>query len=59
VSVRSQRRAAEQVACPLDRFIGGPTPAVRHATGDLEIAIASDADLERAKPLLDRAYHAS
>ena len=28
-------------------------------TGDLEITIASDADLERAKPLLDRAYHES
>jgi predicted transport protein len=26
-------------------------------TGDLEITIASLADLERAKPLLDRAYH--
>jgi predicted transport protein len=26
-------------------------------TGDLEITIASDADLERAKPLLDRAYN--
>ena len=28
-------------------------------TGDLEITIASDADLERAKPLLERAYHES
>lgn len=28
-------------------------------TGDLEIAIASLADLEKAKPLLDRAYHES
>jgi predicted transport protein len=28
-------------------------------TGDLEITIASDADLERARPLLDRAYHES
>jgi predicted transport protein len=28
-------------------------------TGDLEITIASDADLEKAKPLLDRAYHES
>lgn len=26
-------------------------------TGDLEITIASDSDFERAKPLLDRAYH--
>ena len=28
-------------------------------TGDLEITIASEADLERAKPLLDRAYNES
>ncbi|MEO8546967.1 MAG: DUF5655 domain-containing protein [Sphingomicrobium sp.] len=28
-------------------------------TGDLEIIIASDADLEKAKPLLDRAYNES
>jgi predicted transport protein len=28
-------------------------------TGDLEITIASDADFERAKPLLDRAYNES
>ena len=28
-------------------------------TGDLEITISSDADFERAKPLLDRAYHES
>jgi len=28
-------------------------------TGDLEITIASDADFEKAKPLLDRAYHES
>ena len=26
-------------------------------TGDLEITIANDGDLEKAKPLLDRAYH--
>jgi predicted transport protein len=26
-------------------------------TGDLEITLASDADFEKAKPLLDRAYH--
>lgn len=30
-----------------------------YGTGDLEITIASDADLGRAKPLLDRAYHES
>lgn len=28
-------------------------------TGDLEITIASEADFERAKPLLDRAYNES
>lgn len=28
-------------------------------TGDLEITIRSDADLEKAKPLLDRSYHES
>jgi predicted transport protein len=28
-------------------------------TGDLEITIASDSDLERAKPRLDRAYNES
>lgn len=28
-------------------------------TGDLEITITGDADLEKAKPLLDRAYHES
>ena len=28
-------------------------------TGDLEITIASDADFEKAKPLLDRAYNES
>lgn len=28
-------------------------------TGDLEVTIPSDADLERAKPLLDRACHES
>jgi predicted transport protein len=30
-----------------------------YGTGDLEIIIASDADLEKAKPLLDRAYNES
>lgn len=34
--------------------------AIGHfGTGDLEITIASDADLERAKPLLERAYNES
>jgi len=28
-----------------------------YGTGDLEITIAGDADLEKSKPLLDRAYH--
>jgi predicted transport protein len=28
-------------------------------TGDLEITIGSDADFEKAKPLLDRAYNES
>jgi predicted transport protein len=28
-------------------------------TGDLEITLSSDADFERAKPLLDRAYNES
>ena len=30
-----------------------------YGTGDLEITIASDEDLERAKPLLLRSYEAS
>jgi predicted transport protein len=30
-----------------------------YGTGDLEIVLSSDADLERAKPLLDRAYNES
>jgi predicted transport protein len=30
-----------------------------YGTGDLEIVIGSDADLEKAKPLLDRAYNES